>query len=651
MTYFFLALLCILASGFLPLFLIRLPALARLSHLFALSAGCLAGGFGLVLTWNQTVPAAFTCTWLEAFSLSLRLDALSAVFLAPVLLLTPIVALYGSQYLKQGEAPWRVAANRFFFSLLVVAMILVPLADSLVSFALAWELMSLSSYLLVLYEYEHEETRSAATLYLVFTQTGALLVFAAFGLLVQGTGSMAFAQWPAAAESLKLLAFLLALVGFGSKAGVAPLHIWLPHAHPAAPSHVSALMSGVMIKMGIYGILRLAFLLQIPSPLPARTVLVLGLLTGVLGVLHAVGKNDLKRLLAYSSVENIGIICIGCGLGLLGLGAGHPVMTLFGLSGAFLHILNHALFKSLLFMGAGAVMQQTGQRRLDQLGGLMRSMPGTGRAFLVGSVAISGLPPLNGFISECLIYYAAFQGLRLPGLDRFLAMAAIIALALIGGLACACFTKVVGIVFCGTPRQPLPTAPRDPGAAMRAAMFLLACGCVAIGLWPEPWLRFAAHGLNDLGPVPAQAADQLASLARFLARTAWILPGSTLLLAGLRWLLLRRREVTREATWGCGFTRPTSRIQYTGASYARELVELHRPFVRATTTAPRFLEVFPGSGRVVNRVEDWAEVALQRLLVAPMHRLTDGLRWIQHGYIQLYIGYIVLTIVVLLLVV
>lgn len=641
----------ILAGGLVPLPMQRWSTGARATHIALLAAGCLTGMIGLFLTWNQEAISAFSCTWLQVLPLALALDSLTAVFLLPVFLLAPIVALYGYQYLDRDVSPWQTGAHQLCFSLLIAAMVLVTLADNLFAFALAWELMSLASYLLVLYDHEHEESRRAATLYLLFTQAGALMIFAAFGLLFQATGSFTFAQWGQAPHAVKLTAFFLALVGFGSKAGVMPLHIWLPHAHPAAPSHVSALMSGVMIKMGVYGLLRLYFLLDEPAPVLARTVLGLGMISGVLGVAYALGKHDIKRLLAYHSIENIGIILIGCGLGMLGIASHNPAMTAFGFAGGLLHVLNHALFKSLLFMGAGAIIQKTGCRHLDQLGGLMRRMPVTGRTFLTGSVAIAGLPPLNGFVSELLIYCAAFQGVRLQGPDALLAMAAILALALIGGLASACFTKVVGIVFLGEPRRPLSSPIAESGLSMRAAMIVLALACVLIGLWPEPFIRMALHGLRDLVAPAAGSPDPLGSLPENLVLATRMFLAVFLLLAACRHLVYRNKPVTQGVTWGCGFTRPTARIQYTGTSYAREVVEFHQPFVKIRTVHKPITKIFPGLTHYASTVEDRAEIGLHRLLVAPILRVADKLRWIQHGHIQLYIGYIVLTIAVLLLVV
>ena len=651
MDILFAALLLVLAGGLAPLALHRWLSAAKVAHVSLVAAGCLTGLYGVYAAWGQSTPVLFSCPWLHSLTWSLSLDSLATAFLPPIFLLAPVIALYSYDYLDAVEHAWRTAVNHFFFSLLVAAMVLVTLADNMAAFALAWELMSLSSYALVLYDYESEETQRAAHLYLLFTQTGALLVFAAFGLLAQSTGSLAFAQIHLAPETAKTAAFFLALIGFGSKAGVFPLHIWLPHAHPAAPSHVSALMSGVMIKMGVYGILRLYFLLNDFNPLFARTVLVLGMVSGVLGVVYALSKREIKRLLAYSSIENIGVIFIGCGLGMVGLSSGNRIMAAFGFAGGLLHVLNHALFKSLLFMGAGAILHTVGARKMDQLGGLMKTMPVTGRTFLAGSVAISGLPPFNGFVSEFLIYYAAFQGLGLQGPDFLLSMAAIIALALIGGLAAGCFTKVVGIVFLGEPRREHAHAATDPGPTMGAAMTLLAVACLGIGLWPEPFIRFAFAGLRDLAPLAAVSADVLGAVPHNLAVIARVFVGLLLALTALRRLLYRGKPVSQNTTWGCGFTQATSRIQYTGASYSLSMVDFHRPFIKTTTKFAALARIFPGATQYSRKVEDLAEIGLHRLLVRPVLKIADKLRWIQHGHIQLYIGYIVLTIAGLLLVV
>ena len=552
--------------------------------------------------------------------------------------------------MDKSEEAWRIAVNYCCLSLLIVSMVLVVCADSLMTFALAWELMSLTSYFLVVHEFHKKETRAAGYLYFVFAQAGAMCIFAAFGLIFSATGSFAFDGLDQLPSRLKLAVFILVLLGCGSKAGIFPLHIWLPHAHPAAPSHISAVMSGVMIKMGIYGIFRFYMLLGDTSLLPGQVILAVGMASGVLGVVYALGKHDLKRLLAYHSVENIGIILIGAGLGMIGVATGNATMAIFGFAGSLLHVLNHSIFKSLLFMGAGAVLQKTRTRHVDELGGLIKRMPTTGRTFLVGSISISGLPPFNGFVSEFLIYFAAFQGLTLPGLSFLFASLAIISLAVIGGLAAACFTKVVGIVFLGEPRSASAGRASEVQASMTVPMLLLSLLCLVIGIFPAPFVELAFFGLRDMaliGAIEPGTGQVLISNLAFAARLFLaILLGVTL----LRRTLYAGKEIAGGPTWGCGFTQPNVRMQYTGTSYAMSIVEFFQPFVRIRTVYAGIRRIFPGQTTYETRVDDIAEIGMHRYLLQPLVKILERLRWIQHGHIQLYIGYIVLTIVVLLLV-
>lgn len=651
MDALFLALLLFFCAGCLPLLLRQWFSLARIVHIALLGLGSLSGMVALFSLGVFPEPASFTCSWLQVFTLSLHIDGLARIFLLPIFLLAPILSLYGYHYLDHGSRRTRAVVSQFFFSLLLLAMILVTLAGNMLTFALAWELMSLASFFLVVFDWEKQEVRDAGIRYLLFTQGGALCIFAAFGVLFGASGSLSFAQLGQLPHGIKMIAFFLALVGFGSKAGVMPLHIWLPHAHPAAPSHVSALMSGVMIKMGVYGLVRLYFLLGDPSPLIARVLLGLGICSGLLGVAYALGKHDIKRLLAYHSIENIGIILIGCGLGMLGLVAGNDQMAVLGFAGGLLHVLNHALFKSLLFLGAGAVLHATGTGTLDRLGGLLKTMPTTGRCFLTGSAAIAGLPPLNGFVSEFLIYYAGFLGLRLSGVDLLFSVAAILSLAMIGGLASACFAKVMGIVFLGEPRTPFKQPVIDAGWSMRAAMVTLAAMCLAIGLWPEPLLDVMTAGLHDLAGLTGSSREVLGPIPANLALGARLCLAALVLMALVRRLLYRRKSIDRTVTWGCGFTQGSPRIQYTGVSFARSLVDFHSPLVKVETSYTGIDRIFPERARYGSRVTDLAEIGLQRLLLDPLLGLVERLRWIQHGQIQFYIGYIVFTIAVLLLVI
>jgi hydrogenase-4 component B len=641
-----LALAIIVAGGTLPLLLHRYFLPAKFLHAALTVAGSI---FGLSAILSPGPLEDLSWTWLYYCPLALAFDSLTLFFLVPILIICPLAAIYSVHYFNRPERSLRVAVSLFFTNILLVGMVLLTAADNMVSFALAWELVSIASYILVMYDYEKKTTRNAGYLYFIFTQTGALFIFASFGVIFGATGSLAFSGAAALPEHLKLVAFALAFIGFGSKAGVFPIHFWLPHAHPAAPSHISAIMSGVMIKMGIYGILRFYLLLVPSSAIVGQSVLVFGMISGVLGVLYALGKHDIKRLLAYHSVENIGIILIGLGLGMLGIALGDPLITLFAFAGGVLHVLNHALFKSLLFFGAGVVVQQCGTGQIDRLGGLMKKMPVTGSGFLVGSVSISGLPPFNGFISEFLIYFAAFAALQYHHSTFLLAILAILSLTLIGGLASFCFTKVVGIVFLGEPRSPEAMAAGAGGRLMQLPTALLAAACLLIGVFPAPWVDLAWSALSDFPVVGAVPLDRLTLVTGHLAFGCRLFLLIVLLMLLVRKLLYRHKPVARGATWGCGFTKATARIQYTGTSYARTVTGMFRPFVTVDETAVRLQQIFPERTTFTNHVSDIAETAATRGLALPLLRLLGKLRWIQHGNIQLYIGYIIVAILVVLL--
>lgn len=649
MNIFLLSLFIIVAGGCLPLLTCRFFHFTKFIYTASTTSGCILGLYA-VLT-PDIRPGAIALTWLHSFTLSLSFDSLTFFFLVPIFFICALAALYSFHYFTNEEQWLRTAVSYFFTNLLIVSMVLVTAADNMLTFALVWELMSVSSYCLVLYNYEKATTRSAAYLYFLFAQAGALLIFAAFAVIYSHTGSLDFTGASALPESLKLIAFFLAFLGFGSKAGVFPIHIWLPHAHPAAPSHISAIMSGVMIKMGIYGILRCYFILAPANLIVGQSVLIFGMVSGVLGVLYALGKHDIKRLLAYHSVENIGIILMGAGLGMIGLVMGNSIIAAFGFAGALLHVLNHSIFKSLLFMGAGAIIQQAGSSHVDGLGGLMKRMPMTGRSFLVGSVSISGLPPFNGFISEFLIYFAAFQALASSSGNTtvLLAVLTILSLAVIGGLASFCFTKVVGIVFLGEPRTKTVAGATESGWLMTMPMVLLAFCCLFIGLFPQTFVSMAYDSLRDLSLPLGQAAPQIALIGGNLATGSRLLLILFLIVLLTRSLLYRNKEITTSTTWGCGFTQPTARMQYTGTSYARSVVSFFRPFVGIEETSIRLVKIFPGSTSFTNTVSDIAENGLEHGFALPLVRLFKKFRWIQHGNIQLYIGYIILTILVVLL--
>jgi len=649
MNLFFLALAIIFGGGLLPLFFWRHFTLLKISGILAIGGGCLLGLIDAGTKLFNPGPYAASFRYLNAFSLSFQIDALSAFFLVAIYSICLLAALYSYHYLDSPQKALRTAGSYLFFSLLTVSMALVVTAGNLIAFMVSWEIMSLASFFLVVYNYEAAENRKAGYLYFVFTQAGAMFILAAFGLIYAHSGNFGFADAAALPETVKIIVFVLAFIGFGSKAGVFPFHVWLPHAHPAASSHISAVMSGVMIKTGIYGIIRMYALLDSHSALFGHFVLIAGIISGILGVVYALGQHDLKRLLAYHSVENIGIILIGSGIGMLGVAAGKPVMAVLGFAGGLLHVLNHAIFKSLLFMGAGMVLHKTGTRSIDRLGGLIKKMKLTGTTFLIGSLAIAGLPPLNGFVSEFLVYLGGFRGIALDKTTFAMCLLAIVSLAIIGGLALACFTKVVGVVFQGEPRNPVAEKADEKGLTMLIPMLALAAACIVIGVFPTFFLALALKAVASLGlGYGAIPLEPFFELTGNVTRAAALVLAVFLLILALRTLLYRGKAVTRAGTWGCGFSQPTVKMQYTGSSYAASILEFFRPLAPLTEDHAAVRQRFPQPSHYHSQVSDIAELHMGKVVVRPVLALFDKLRWLQHGDIHLYIGYILLAIVVLL---
>ena len=650
MNTFFLALMLIGVGGLQTLITFRLFTVMKLLAVLAIIAGCGLGTYQAAMHLLQHAqPLVFSWDWLQIFTFSLRIDAISAFFLVPVFAVPAVAALYSFQYMHDAKRSTGVAANYFFYAMLIISMALVVCADNLVTFALAWELMSISSFFLVIYDVHKKTTRDAGYIYFIFTQAGALFIFAGFGFIYAQTGNFGFEALAAIPESAKLIAFILILIGCGSKAGITPFHIWLPYAHPAAPSHVSAVMSGVMIKMGIYGIVRFYLLLEPTSVIFGQIVISLGIISGILGVVYAIGMQDIKKMLAYSSVENIGIILLGLGVGMLGAASGNTTMAAFGFAGGLLHIFNHSIFKSLLFMGVGSVLHQAKTGASNELGGLMKKMPVTGRTMLIGSISISGLPPFNGFISEFLIYYGAIHGLSLHGASFVFSVLAIISLAVIGALAGAAFTKLIGVVFLGEPRTDKAAGASEAGFFMGAALSLLAAACLVIGLWPDYFVQAAFQATQAIPLVADFENTSFMPILTNIARTAALFVLLFIIVAVIRRVLYFGKEVTSSGTWGCGFTQPTVRMQYTGTSYADTMVDFFRPFIRVKKKYSGINTTFPGKTTYSSQIEDTSELGLTNFIVQPILFLLGKLRWIQHGNIQLYIGYIVLAIITMLI--
>ncbi len=617
----------------------------------------LAGAaFGLELPALLTIAGGF----------ALRLDALGAFFLVVISLVAIPAALYGAAYSEVYEGRRSLPLLGVMLNLFLLTMSLVPLADNVVTFLAAWEGMSLTSYFLVMTESDEPETLRAGGWYLAMTQFGLAFLLATF-LLLAGDGGTSFGELRAVAPSLspavRAAVFLLALVGFGSKAGLVPLHVWLPLAHPAAPSHVSALMSGVMIKMGVYGLLRVG--LDLLGGGPAwwgGLVLAAGALSALLGVLYALMEHDLKRLLAYHSVENIGIIFIGLGAGWMFQSYGLGTLAALGFVGGLYHTINHACFKSLLFLGAGGVLHATGSRNMEELGGLIKRMPRTALFFLVGAAAISALPPLNGFVSEWLVFQALLGGAAIPRSEVAVLMPVAVALlALTSGLAAACFVKAFGITFLGMPRSGEADRAREVPLAMQCGMAVLALACVALGLGAfvmVPALGAVLAGQSGMPPVAVAFSLRLPlEVPGAVGRMSptFLLLGLVLLLAAVP-LALRlfgaARGLRVSDTWGCGRIAQTPRMQYTATAFAEPLrrvfAELYRP------TEDLSIDFHPDSRYFVQSIEyrtrilPWFERYLYEPVIAWVKVWAARARAVQSGSVHAYLSYLVAALVALL---
>ncbi len=666
-----------LLSGVVALAADRFPAALRAGSFSILGiagvTAVAAGGWALVTGTRTTAQLPFGLPWLNWH---LRLDPLSGFFMAIVGIAVIAVSLYGPGYVREyerdrhahqaasGESQPRnsLATLGLFTGIFVAGMLAVLLADDAFVFMIAWELMSVSSYLLVAYQHDNPANRHAAFLYLLLAEIGALVILLAFGVLAGFGGNFTFDAMRAAhlSPAWASLAFVLALFGFGMKAGMVPLHVWLPEAHPAAPSHISALMSGVMLKVAIYGLIRFVFdLLGHPQWSWGLTTLAIGTATAVLGVLYAVTQNDLKRLLAYSSVENIGIILMGLGLGMIFIGTGHPVLGAVALLAALYHSLNHAVFKTLLFLGAGAVLYRTHERDLDHLGGLIRRMPATAFFMLIGCFSIAALPPFNGFVSEWLTLQAALQVPALSsGVLRSIIPIAAALLALTTALAAATFVKVYGVAFLGQPRTRHVAHAREVGLGMRAGMGLLALLCVVLGVVPTLVIRLISpitRGLLHLSPAGATVRGWLwltpvsPHVASYSAPLVVAAMAFTFL-AGYLLLHRRARSARRSDPWDCGFGGLNARMQYTSTAFAQPIRRVFAPVWqidehvdKVQNSATRYTSM-----RHQLHVTDWSWSAVYlpigRLVLAAARRVGR----IQTGSIRIYLAYSFFTLLLLL---
>lgn len=649
---FLLAITLFLTGALLPLAFGRLYRLAHGLGVFCSLTGALAGILAALKVLVGGETEQFQHFWTSAgMEFALALDGLAAFFLLPLFLLVFFCGLYAFRYLEIEPRGFQAARHWFFFNILAGSMALVVAAANSFIFLLAWEMMSLSSFFLVVHEFADEQVRKAGWLYLVATHLGTAFLFCLFLAEYHLAGSLAFSSFEvlrSLPQTGTIAFFFLAVIGFGTKAGMFPLHCWLPEAHAAAPSHVSALMSGVMIKTALYGLLRL--LTFLPA-LPAWCGLLLaglGITGGLYGIALAALQPDIKKSLAYSTVENIGIILLGIGLWLYCGATGHPGAAILALSGALLHIWNHAMFKSLLFLGAGSIIHATGTRTISALGGLLRRMPITGLLMIAGGAAIAALPPLNGFVSELLIYLGLAQaGLSAAGGQAFLFMIFAILLALTGGMVLLAMTRLLGITFSGKPRSEASVHAHESSPSMLVAMALPALCCFAIGIFPQIALRLLAKPMQILAP----GSPDPAAVLPLPFGPAWSLCALllTATVAGVLVARHRSRPQAVQPTWGCGFLKPTTRMAYTAGGFTQFAQdEMYYSCLKPRVEKPDLLGFFPAPRRFLREYGDPVLARWFSPLFLQCADLAHTFHRLQAGQMNIYLTYIFLTTVLLL---
>jgi hydrogenase-4 component B len=650
------AALVALAAAGLPL-----ARIARGPFIFYLSSAliaALAAASGAISLWNGGVSVVSLPIGLAGGGTSLRMDALSATFVVIVNVATAFASLYAMGYGRDEKEPARVLP---FYALFVLGMNLVLVADDAFSFLVAWEFMSLSSWALVLPNHEEGENRRAAALYLVMAFIGALALIFAFGVMATGGDYLFAAMRAHALAPLEAaIVLLLVIIGAGSKSGLVPLHAWLPPAHAAAPSHVSALMSGVMTKVAVYGFIRIVFdLMGTPAPWWAMVVLVLAGITTVLGVLYALMQHDLKRLLAYHTVENIGIIYIGLGLALAFKAHGFARAAALAAAAAVFHVFNHSVFKSLLFFGAGAVQNATATRDLENLGGLIHRMPRTALAFLVGCVAISALPPLNGFVSEWMTFQAILLSPSLPEWGLKLLVPAVGALlALAAALTAACFVKAFGIAFLGRPRTRAAREANEADRLSLAAMFGLAALCIAAGVLSGAFIDALAPAVDQIAGarMPPQLSQPWLTLvpvaesrSSYNGLLVFLFITGTGFFAAFIIHALASKKIRRAPAWDCGFPDPSPATQYSASSFAQPI---RRVFGTVVFHARDHVQMPPPGSMQPARFDAGIHDLIWDVLYAPaigsVAHAAEKLNRLQFLTIRRYLSLVFLALILLL---
>ena len=576
------------------------------------------------------------------------IDRLSALFLVIIAIASVATVIYSRGYLAGYFGRYSSAHFSLHYTALVAlvaSMMCVVLASGGFSFLFSWELMTIASFILILFEANRQETRRAALNYLVMMHIGFMFLVAGFVMLFNATHSSSFdaiEYYFKLGNPLPL--FVVLFIGFGMKAGLFPMHIWLPEAHPAAPSHVSAIMSGVMIKTGIYGVVRLMQAIDANTELLytiGLIVLLSGIVTGLWGVIFAAMQNDVKRLLAYSSIENIGVILIGLGIAAVGHAAGSDLIGMCGMCGALLHTVNHSLFKTMLFFGAGNIYSKMHTTTMNRMGGIAKHMPLTAALMAFAVAAICALPPLNGFVSELFIYIGMFNGIS-DGHEVLYSVAGIIALSLIGGIVVLAFTKLYGVVFLGSPRSHEVAETQEVDGCRIGAMAIPAAFILFIGLFPQyailPIARVAeAVTASD----NTMVIDHMMPTLQTMSLISWILIAVIVALFLLKRRAQRSRTITEGPTWGCGFTALNTKMQYTGESFSEGLENIGKPFMKDTVDGRTIdkNEIFPTRHSYDIRHKDKVDSLLGRWWMALMHRINEYTMRLRTGRVNSYITF------------
>ena len=585
----------------------------------------------------------------------LRLDPLSAVFALIISTGSLLAAIYSIGYMKMYRGSKSGLSYYYFFlGLLSFSMLLVVVVQNSILFLIVWELMSLASFFLVIFENKNQEVIKAGIYYFTAMQIGAAFLIAAFSWASLVSGSLDFKSFTLVFNNLGrtgIILFILFFIGFGMKAGFLPMHTWLPRAHPAAPTGVSALMSGVMIKTGIYGILRIVLSIGIPDLTLAYGVFILSLLTGILGVINAIAQHDIKKLLAYHSIENIGIIGMGIGLGMIGLAYNNSLIAALGFLGALLHTINHFTFKSVLFYGSGILYMQTHTRNIDKLGGLGKYLPLTSIMFLIASLAITGLPIFNGFISEFAIYLGMAKGFSASVLNLdIISIIGISGLAFIGSMAFLCFTKVYGICFLGIPRSDYKSTPNENDISLLLPMGILTVAIFLIGLFPLFFINLLVNAVNQFVPnkplyIPQEVISIFSKISISLTCFVFIF----ILFYLIRNILLRKKEVRKFKTWDCGYQAGSSRMQYTSSSFAHPFLQLVSGLVSQKIMVKSEEVLFPKEESLESHSRDLMERFLVHPFIGFINKSMNLFSWIQSGRMQQYIVYGLIFLVLLLI--